>query len=152
MFPEYPFQYEYISSMYENVYKTELLQARLLSVFTFIALFICSMGLLGLSLLTTQRRTKEIGIRKINGARISEIMIMLNWDLLKWIIISCAMAIPLAYLFMNKWLEGYAYKIALSWWIFALAGITAVLIAVLTISGQSWKASSRNPSEALRYE
>ena len=86
MFPGYPFQYEYVSSMYENVYKTELLQAKLLSVFTFIALFICSMGLLGLSLLTTQRRTKEIGIRKINGARISEIMVMLNWDLIKWII------------------------------------------------------------------
>lgn len=152
MFPEYPFQYEYVSSMYENVYRTELLQAKLLSIFTFIALFICSMGLLGLSLLTTQRRTKEIGIRKINGARISEIMIMLNWDLLKWIMISCAMAIPLAFLFMNKWLEGFAYKIALSWWIFVLAGLTAVLIAVITISVQSWKASSRNPVEALRYE
>lgn len=152
MFPEYPFQYEYISSMYEDVYKTELLQAKLLSIFTFIALFICSMGLLGLSLLTTQRRTKEIGIRKINGARISEVMIMLNWDILKWIVISCAMAIPLAYLLMKKWLEAYANKIALNWWIFALAGMAAVTIAILTISAQSWKTSVRNPSEALRYE
>jgi putative ABC transport system permease protein len=152
MFPEYPFQYEYVSSMYENVYKTELLQAKLLSIFTFIALFICSMGLLGLSLLTTQRRTKEIGIRKINGARISEIMIMLNWDLIKWIIMSFVMAIPLAYFFMSKWLESFAYKTALSWWVFALAGLTAILIAVLTVSVQSWKASSRNPVDALRYE
>lgn len=152
MFPEYPFQYKYISSMYENVYKTELLQAKLLSIFTFIALIICSMGLLGLSLLTTQRRTKEIGIRKINGARISEIMIMLNNDLIKWIIVSSVLAIPLAFFFMNKWLETFAYKTALSWWIFALAGLTAMLIAVMTVSVQSWKASSRNPVEALRYE
>ena len=152
MFPEYPFQYEYVSSMYKNVYKTELLQAKLLSIFTFIALFICSMGLLGLSLLTTQRRTKEIGIRKINGARISEIMIMLNWDLMKWIMMSFVIAIPLAYIFMNKWLESFAYKTSLSWWIFALAGLIAVFIAVITVSVQSWKASSRNPVEALRYE
>jgi putative ABC transport system permease protein len=152
MFPEYPFQYEYVSSMYENVYKTEFLQAKLLSVFTFIALFICSMGLLGLSLLTTQRRTKEIGIRKINGARISEIMIMLNWDLIKWITMSFVLAIPLSYVFMKKWLESFAYKTALSWWIFALAGLTAMLIAVITISVQSWKASSNNPVTSLRYE
>ena len=152
MFPEYPFQYEYVSSMYENVYKTELLQAGLLSIFTFIALFICSMGLLGLSLLTTQRRTKEIGIRKINGARIIEIMIMLNWDLVKWIMISFIMAVPFALLFMNKWLESFAYKIALRWWIFALAGLTAILIALITVSLQSWRAASRNPVEALRYE
>lgn len=152
MFPEYPFQYEHVSSMYENVYKTELLQAKLLSLFTFIALFICSMGLLGLSLLTTQRRTKEIGIRKINGARISEIMILLNWVLIKWIMMSFVLAIPLAYFFMNKWLDSFAYKTALSWWVFALAGLTAMLIAVITVSVQSWKASSSNPVAALRYE
>jgi putative ABC transport system permease protein len=152
MFPEYPFQYDYVSSMYKNIYKTELLQAKLLSVFTFIALFICSMGLLGLSLLTTQRRTKEIGIRKINGARIGEIMIMLNWDLIKWIMMSFVLATPLSYFFMNKWLDSFAYKTALSWWIFALAGLTAMSIATLTVSVQTWKASSSNPVEALRYE
>jgi putative ABC transport system permease protein len=152
MFPAYPFQYQYINSMYENVYKTELLQAKLLSIFTFMALFICSMGLLGLSLLTTQRRTKEIGIRKINGAGIIEIMTMLNRDLIKWIVISYIMAIPLAFFFLNKWLESFAYKITLSWWIFALAGLTAMLIAIITISVQSGKAASRNPIKALRYE
>lgn len=152
MFPEYPFQYEYVSSIYKNVYKTELLQVKLLSIFTFIALFICSMGLLGLSLLTTQRRTKEIGIRKINGASIIEILTMLNQDLIKWIIISFVLAIPLAFLFMHKWLENYAYKTALSWWIFALAGMTAMIIALITVSAQSWKSATRNPVEALRYE
>jgi putative ABC transport system permease protein len=152
LFPEYPFQYEYVSSMYEDVYKGELLQARLLTFFTVIALFICSMGLLGLSLLTAQRRTKEIGIRKINGATIGEILIMLNRNLLKWIMISFILAIPLAYIFMNKWMEAFAYKTALSVWIFALAGLTALLIAMITVSVQSWKAASRNPVESLRYE
>ena len=152
MFPEYPFQYEYVSSMYEKVYTTELVQAKLLSVFTFIALFICSMGLLGLSLLTTQRRTKEIGIRKVNGAKISEIMIMLNWDFIKLIMTSFLLAIPFVYFAMNKWLENFAYKTALSWWIFALAGLAAMFIALITVSVQSWQAASRNPVEALRYE
>ncbi|TFG92782.1 MAG: FtsX-like permease family protein [Candidatus Atribacteria bacterium] len=138
--------------MYEHVYKTELLQATLLSVFTFIAIFICSMGLLGLSLLTTQRRLREIGIRKINGAKISEVLIMLNWDLIKWIIISYLLAIPFAFFVMNKWLENFAYRTTLSWWIFASAGLSALLIAVITISVQSLKASRMNPVESLRYE
>jgi putative ABC transport system permease protein len=152
MFPEHLFQYEYVSSMYKNLYKTELLQSRLLSVFTLIALFICSMGLLGMSLLTTQRRTSEIGIRKVNGATIGEIMVMLNWNFIKWIMLSIIIAIPLAYFAMTKWLAGFAYKTSLEWWIFALAGLIAIFIALITVSIQSWKAASRNPVEALRYE
>jgi len=152
MFPEYPFDFEYIDSMYRNVYSTELLQARLLSIFTLIALFICSMGLLGLSLLSTQRRIKKIGIRRVNGAETSHIMNMLNWDFIKWILLSILLAIPFSYLAMSKWLESFAYKTALSWWIFALSGLAALIIALLTVSIQSWKASMRNPVEALRYE
>ena len=152
MFPEHVFQYEYVSSMYKNLYKTELLQAKLLSIFTFIALFICSMGLLGMSLLTTQRRTKEIGVRKVNGAKIGQIMIMLNWEFVKWILISFAIAIPFAFWTMNKWLESFAYKTVLSWWIYALAGLVAIFIALITVSLQSWKAANKNPIEALRYE
>lgn len=152
MFPGYPFQYEYVSLMYRNVYKTELLQAKLLLIFTLVALFICSMGLLGMSLLTAQRRTREIGIRKINGARIGEIMIMLSWDLVKWIIVSIVISIPLAFFFMKKWLENFAYRIPLSWWIFGLAGLTAILIVLITVSVQSWKAANSNPVESLRYE
>jgi putative ABC transport system permease protein len=152
MFPEYPFQYAFVSSMYRNIYKTELLEAGLLSIFTLIALFICSMGLLGMSLLTTQRRTKEIGIRKINGAGTGEMMIMINWDFHKWIIISFALAIPFAYIAMNKWLESFAYRINLGWEIFALACLSSVMIAVITVSAQSWKASSTNPVRALRHE
>jgi putative ABC transport system permease protein len=151
MFPEYPYQYEFVNLMYEKVYKTELLQGKLLSIFTFIAIFICSMGLLGLSLLTTQRRTREIGIRKINGAGIRQIMVMLNWDFIKWVFLAFLLAIPIAFLAMNKWLENFSYKISLSWMIFALAGLSAILIAILTVSVQSWKASVSNPVEALRH-
>lgn len=110
------------------------------------------MGLLGLSLLTTQRRIKEIGIPKVNGAETIEIMHMLNWDFMKWILVSILLAFPLAYLAMTKWFESFACKTPLSWWIFALAGLAAVLIALLTVTIQSWRVSSRNPVEALRYE
>jgi len=152
MFPEYPFQYKYLSSMYEDLYKSELLQARLLFVFTLISLFICSMGLLGMSLLKTQSRTKEIGIRKVNGAKVSQILGMLTWDFIKWILISVLVAIPIAYYAMNKWLENFAYKTSISLWIFLLAGIVAIIIALVTVSVQSWKAANQNPVEALRCE
>ncbi|MFA9389996.1 MAG: ABC transporter permease [Prolixibacteraceae bacterium] len=152
MFPAYPFSYESVDAMYRKVYKTELLQTRLLSIFTFIAIFICSMGLLGISLLVSQQRVKEIGIRKVNGAKISEILTMLNKDFVKWVVIAFVIATPVAYYAMHLWLENFAYKTELSWWIFALAGLMALGIALLTVSWQSWKAATRNPVEALRYE
>ena len=152
IYPGYPFQYEYVGSMYEDVYKSELLQERLLTVFTLMTLFICTMGMLGLTLLTTQRRTKEIGIRKINGATTMEVMVMLNRDLLKWIILSVFIAVPLSYYFISIWLEGFAYRISLSWVIFATAGFTAFILTFITVSIQSLRASRRNPVETLRYE
>ena len=152
LFPGYPFQYEDVNVMYQKVYKAELLQARLLSVFTIIALFICSMGLFGLALIITQNRVKEIGIRKVNGARVTEILSMLNRDFLKWVLLAFVVACPAGYFAMSKWLENFAYKTSLSWWIFLIAGILALGIAMLTVSIQSWKAATRNPVEALRYE
>jgi putative ABC transport system permease protein len=152
LFPEYPFQYEHVNIIYQKVYKAELLQARLLSLFTIIALFICSMGLFGLALIITQHRTKEIGVRKVNGAKVSEILNMLNKDFIKWIAVSFVVATPIAWFAMNKWLENFVYKTSLSWWIFAAAGVFALGIALLTVSFQSWKAATRNPVEALRYE
>jgi putative ABC transport system permease protein len=110
------------------------------------------MGLLGLSLLISQQRTKEIGIRKVNGARVSEILAMLNRDFVKWVAIAFVIATPIAYFAMNKWLENFAYKTSLSWWIFALAGLLALGIALLTVSFQSYKAATKNPIESLRYE
>jgi putative ABC transport system permease protein len=97
-------------------------------------------------------RVKEIGIRKINGARISEVMILLNRDFIIWAAIAFVIATPIAWYAMHKWLENFAYKTNLSWWIFALAGLLALGIALLAVSWQSWRAATRNPVEALRYE
>ena len=110
------------------------------------------MGLLGISLLMARQRVKEIGIRKVNGARVSEMMALLNKNFIKWVVAAFVIATPIAYYAMNKWLENFAYKISLSWWIFALAGMLALGIALLTVSFQSWKAATRNPVETLRYE
>jgi putative ABC transport system permease protein len=106
----------------------------------------------GLAANSTKQRTEEIGIRKINGAKVSEILTFLNKDFLKWVAIAFIIASPIAYYAMNKWLENFAYKTELSWWIFALAGLLALEIALLTVSWQSWRAATRNPVEALRYE
>jgi putative ABC transport system permease protein len=99
-----------------------------------------------------QRRTKEIGIRKVNGARIVDIMEMLNKTFIKWVAIGFVIACPVALYSMDKWLQSFAYKTTLSWWIFAVAGIVAMAVALLTVSLQSYKAASQNPVEALRYE
>lgn len=98
-----------------------MLQARLLSIFTII--FISSMGLLGISLLIAQQRVKEIGIRNVNGTRISEVLVLLNKSFVKWIVVAFVIATPTAWYAMHKWLEGFAYKTNLSWWIFALADL-----------------------------
>jgi putative ABC transport system permease protein len=116
------------------------------------AIFISCLGLVGLVLGSTEQRRKEIGIRKVNGARISEILAMLNKDFIKWVAIAFVVACPIAYYAMHKWLENFAYKTSLNWWIFALAGLLALGIALLTVSWQSWRAAARNPVEALRYE
>jgi putative ABC transport system permease protein len=152
LFPEYPFVFKEVDALYKNVYKSELLQARLLAVFTVVSLFICCMGLLGISLLISQQKIKEIGIRKVNGACVSEVLVLLNRDFVKWVAIAFVIATPIAYYAMHKWLENFAYRTELSWWIFALAGFLALGIAMLTVSWQSWRAATRNPVEALRYE
>ena len=152
LFPTYPFSYESVGAMYHKVYKTELLQARLLTIFTIISIFISSMGLLGISLLITQQRVKEIGVRKVNGARISEVLVLLNKSFVKWVLVAFVIATPIAWYAMSQWLTNFAYQTPLSWWIFALSGLLALGIALLTVSWQSWKAATQNPVEALRYE
>jgi putative ABC transport system permease protein len=152
MFPGYTFSYDFVDDMYRQVYLVERLQATLLLLFTLIALFICSMGLLGLALLATQQRIREIGIRKVNGAGIMNLVSMLNNEFLKWVVLAYILAMPLAWLGMRRWLEGFAYKTGLSWWIFLLAGVIALVLSAIPVSIQSWKAARRNPVEALRYE
>jgi putative ABC transport system permease protein len=110
------------------------------------------LGLFGLVLNVVENRTKEIGIRKVNAAKTFQILAMLNQDLLKLVVIAFLIATPFAYYIMHQWLQNFAYKTELSWWIFALAGILAFVVALLTVSWQSWRVAARNPVEALRYE
>jgi putative ABC transport system permease protein len=124
----------------------------MVGLFSFISILIACFGLFGLVSFIANRKVKEIGIRKVNGAKVSEILTMLNKDFVKWVVIAFVIAAPIAYYAMNKWLENFAYKTNLSWWIFALAGLLALGIALLTVSWQSWRAATRNPVEALRYE
>ena len=150
--PNEPIRYYFLDDKLNLLYAKEDRQVNLIAFFSLLSLVISVLGILGLSIFTSQYRTKEIGIRKINGASIAEILALLNKSFVKWIIIAFVVATPIAYYAMNRWLENFAYKTALSWWIFALAGIAALLVALLTVSWQSWRAASRNPVEALRYE
>ncbi len=150
--PGAPFEYWFLDQTYDNLYKSEKRAKEVLSWFTLIALILTSLGLLAMANFIAEQRTKEIGVRKVNGAKVSEILALLNKDFVNWIAIAFVIASPIAWYAMNKWLENFAYKTTLSWWIFALAGVLALGIALLTVSWQSWKAATRNPVEALRHE
>jgi len=150
--PEFPLQYEYMTDAYQKVYAGEYAQSQVLSLFAIISILISALGIFALASFKIQRQEKEIGIRKVNGARNAEILLMLNRDFIKWVIAGFIIATPLAWYAMHRWLENFAYKTDLSWWIFALAGMLALGIALLTVSWKSWKAATRNPVEALRYE
>ncbi|PKQ62597.1 hypothetical protein BZG02_12835 [Labilibaculum filiforme] len=141
-----------LTDQINQFYKKEQQQVKLITAFSFLAIVLSVMGLFGMVLNTIIQRTKEIGIRKVNGAKTYEVIAMLNKDFLKWVAIAFVIACPIAWYAMHKWLENFAYKTELSWWIFALAGIIAMGIAMLTVSFQSWRAATRNPVESLRYE
>ncbi len=150
--PEFLYSYRFLDDEFAKLYNGEERLKRQLGLFSLVAIIISIMGLWGVLLFVVQQRVKEIGIRKVNGARVSEILTMLNKDFVKWVVIAFVIATPIAYYAMRKWLENFAYKTSLSWWIFALAGLLALGIALLTVSWQSWRAATRNPVEALRYE
>ncbi|MGQ8337413.1 ABC transporter permease [Sunxiuqinia sp. A32] len=136
----------------ENRYKAEERLSKTILYASIIAIIILSLGLFGLTVLISAQRTHEIGIRKVNGARIGQVVMMLNANYLKWVFFAFTLACPIGWSLIVKWLENFAYKTTLSWWIFALAGIMALGIVLLTVSFQSWRAATRNPVEALRYE
>jgi len=136
----------------ERMYNSEIRIAGLFRYFSFIAIFIACIGLFGLSVFAIERKRKEIGIRKVNGSKVSQILAMLNKDFVKWVLISFVLASPIAWYTMNRWLQNFAYKTTLDWWIFVLSGLLAIGIALLTVSWQSYRAAVRNPVEALRYE
>jgi putative ABC transport system permease protein len=152
IFPDQVFEYSFLSDRIANYYKSEHKALNLFLLFAAITIFLCVLGILGLSLSMNERRTKEIGLRKVNGAKVAEVILLLNEDFVNWVSIAFLIALPIAWFIMHKWLENFAYKTGLSWWIFVLSGLLALVIALLTVSLQSRRAATRNPVEALRYE
>jgi len=150
--PQWPFMYEFMDDRINSVYKNENRALGLLTILAIISIIISCIGILGLSWMTITQRTKEIGIRKVNGAMVGDMMILLNKDYIRWIAIGFIMATPVSWYVMKLWLQNFTYKITISWLVFVIAGIVTLSIALLTVSYQTFKAARRNPVEALRYE
>ena len=151
-YPGNPFNYFFLDDFYDEQYRADQRFSGLFLASSILAIIIACLGLSGLSSYSITRRTKEIGIRKANGARITQVLVLLNKDFVKWVVIAIVIAAPVAWISMDKWLQNFAYRIEISWWIFALSGAIAVGIAIITVSWHSWRAATRNPVEALRYE
>jgi putative ABC transport system permease protein len=150
--PDYPFQYEFINDLYKTSYKKELSQSKMTSFFSLLAIIIICLGLFSVTSVLVARRTKEIGIRKVNGASVAGILLMLNKDFIKWFAIAFITACPAGIIILNKWLQSFSYKTDLSWWVFAVSGVIVLAVTCITVTLQSWRAAARNPVEALRYE
>ena len=148
----YPFEYYFLDEAYDSLYRSEIRLNLFFRLFTLIAIFVSSLGLFGLASFTAERRTKEIGIRKVLGASVPSIVIFISRGFTKWVLLANIIAWPVAYYFMNKWLQNFAYRIDLSVWIFLLSGLAAFIIALLTVSYQSIRAATANPVDSLRYE
>ena len=152
LIPDYQQNIENMDVRYQFLHAENERFIQLIGACCLISIFLSMMGLFALSVDKCIKRIKEIGIRKVNGAKTAEILKMLNKDFVKWVVVAFMLACPLAYYAMNRWLENFAYKTSISWWIFAIAGALALGIALITVSWQSWRAATRNPVEALRYE
>jgi ABC-type antimicrobial peptide transport system permease subunit len=147
-----PLYFHFLDDDFDKLYLTEKRMGKIFGYFSFLAIIISCLGLIGLSLFMTERRTKEIGIRKINGAKSEEIFSLLSGEYIIWVLMSIIIACPVAWYSMHKWLQNFAYRIEIRLWIFVLSGAIALLIALLTVSWQSYRAAGKNPVEALRYE
>jgi len=151
-FPEINTEPEILSERFDFLYKKEKRLGLLLGIFSSLAIFIASIGLLGLTIFTTKKQTKNIAIRKVNGASSYSIWKYLISGYIKLICIAFILAIPASYYFLNRWLQNFAYKTNIAWWIFIIAGVLALFISIITISWYSIKAARSNPVESLRYE
>lgn len=150
--PEYEAQYTFLHDVYNDVYRNELNAEQLVRVFSLLCLIVATLGLIIIMAFVIRRKTKEIGIRKVNGATISDIIQLLNSRFVRWIVIAFLLAIPGAYVVMVHWLKNFAYKTSLDWWIFALAGISVLLLSVAAISWQSWRAATIDPVKTLKSD
>jgi putative ABC transport system permease protein len=150
--PDYPFQYEFLDDVYKTAYKKEISQAKITAFFSVLAIIIICFGLFSVTSVLVSRRTKEIGIRKVNGAKILDVLSLLNSGFTSMGAIAFVIACPAAWYIMNKWLQNFVYKTEIKWWVFFAAGAIVFAVTLITVSLQSWRAATRNPVEALRYE
>ncbi len=152
IFPNSPIEYDFLDKNLDALYKSELKLGVLFTLFSLLSIIIACMGLYGLSLYSAERRTKEVGVRKVLGASVTGVVILLSKEFAKWVLVANLIAWPAAYFLMNKWLLNFAYRIDISPWMFIIAGITALAIAMITTSFHAIRAATANPVESLRYE
>jgi putative ABC transport system permease protein len=150
--PNTPFDYNFLDSEFDVLYRSEKRMGQVFGIFTILSIFVACLGLFGLAAYTAERRIKEIGVRKVLGASVDGLVALLSRDFVKLVIISAVIAFPIAWWGMNKWLEDFAYRIHIGWWVFVLAGSIAILIALVTVSFQAIKAAVANPVNSLRTE
>jgi len=150
--PRFPFTYKFADEEYQKLYTSESIVHRLSNCFAGLAIFISCLGLLGLAMFTAEQRTKEFGIRKVLGARVSTLFGLLSREFLLLVLVAFVVASPLAWWAMHEWLKNFAYHINVQWWVFLLAGVTALFIALITVSFQALKVAVANPVKSLRAE
>ena len=150
--PGLPFEYEFLDESFDSMYRQERRVGKVAITFALLAIIIACLGLFGLATYIAEQRTKEIGVRKVLGASVINIVRMLSKDFVKLVLLAFLIAAPIAWWFMNKWLEDFAYRIDLSWWIFAATGLISLTIALITLSFQAIKAALSNPIKSLRTE
>jgi putative ABC transport system permease protein len=151
-FTPYPFEYEFLDETFDQLYKTEIRLGETFGYFTLLALLIASLGLFGLAAFSAEQRTKEIGVRKVLGASVPTIVLLLSKEFTRLVVIAFVLAIPVTYIAMNRWLEDFAYRIEVSWPVFLAAGLAALVVALLSVGYQAFKAARVNPVVSLRYE
>jgi len=150
--PDYPLEYKFLDQNFAQLYESEDKLQTLLWVFTGIAIFIGCLGLFGLAAYTAETRRKEIGIRKVLGASTEGVLVLLSKDFVRPVILSLLIASPITVVIMSRWLQGFAYQVAISWWMFAIAGAVAIIIALATVFYQTFRAALANPVRSLRSE
>jgi putative ABC transport system permease protein len=146
------FTYSFMDDLFNKTYSTEQKTGTILNLFSLLIILVACLGLFGLVTYTTEQRTKEIGIRKVLGASVLQVSQMFSKEFLKLVLVASLIAFPVAWWGMNKWLQSFAYRVNVSWWVFALAGVFTLLIALATVSFQSLKAGLANPVKSLRNE
>ncbi|MCL2098016.1 MAG: hypothetical protein FWH23_04585 [Bacteroidales bacterium] len=150
--PNYPADYIFMDEVFGRMYRNEMNAQQLVYMFSLLCLLIANLGLIIFMAFIIGRRTKEIGIRKIHGASVIEIIRMLNMDFIRYVALAFAIALPVAWHIMQRWLERFAYRTSLDWWVFALAGLSVLTVSVVSVSLQSWRAAAANPVKAIKVE